>query len=104
MRRGRLPLGWDEVEGFGLADENQAVRAAHTLGHVISVTFLEVIRSRPKHDLLLTCFDIGHRALHYYPVIVACMQMNRADETFGQTQKRAVGARCGIAPDGPQLR
>src|SRR5262245_50001014 len=82
MQRRRSLLGWNEVEGFGLADVNQAVRVADTLRHVISVAFLEVIRPWPKHDLLLPCFGIGHRALYDHPVVVAGMQMRRADEAF----------------------
>src|SRR5215813_1788820 len=83
MRRYRLVLGWDEVEGFGLADVDQAVRIADTLRDVISLAFLEVIRPWPKHDLLLSCFGVGHRPLHDHPVVVAGMQMHRADEAFG---------------------
>ena len=83
MRRCRSLLGGDEVEGFGLADVDQAVGVADALGHVIDLALLEVLRARAEHDLRLSGFRIGHRPRDDHAGVVAGVHMRRADEAFG---------------------
>src|SRR5262249_58952557 len=88
----------------GLADIDQAVRVADAPRHVIGLALLEIVRPRAEQDFPLSGFGVGHRPLDDHAVVVAAVQMRRADEAFGQPQERAVRALCGVAPYGPEDR